>query len=215
MKESKFEIGEEVFLRSNSSWRFLVLSKRIAPVHKIVNGKSLGICNILEYSLTAVDDFNKKSHNKFDERVFKVMEDQIMKCGSLHKLPKRKSRKNDFLSYAPSKNSNKVLLLNKFKGTKKTRAAIEKTKSKKPLRRVPISLKKMVWDEYFGSMVGEADCPCCEWQKIRQMDFHCAHIKAFSKGGATKLNNLIPCCSQCTGGMQAQNFNIFKKKFFN
>ena len=192
----KFQIGDEVFLRSNSPWKYVIVNKKFVPIKKIVNGKSMGLVNVLEYALTSVDDFKKKSHNNFDGRICKVMEHQIIKSSRVNKR---------YNAYRISSSSTSAKMLTQIPKLKKV------VKKKK---RVPLSLKKMVWDHYYGSKIGEVNCPCCNYQKIRQIDFHCAHIKAFSKGGETKLPNLIPCCALCNGSMQTLNFHKFKKTFF-
>ena len=80
---------------------------------------------------------------------------------------------------------------------------------------IPKTLKRMVWDTYIGASKGEAPCFCCEHATIRQIEFHCGHIKAEARGGSTTVDNLRPICAQCNLSMGTMDLQDFKQKFMN
>lgn len=98
-------------------------------------------------------------------------------------------------------------------------AAIEPSKSDKPITRlkiktkIPKRLKTAVWDNYYGPDKASGICPCCKKTTIRQIEFHCGHKIAEANGGLTTLSNLIPLCAQCNLSMGRKNFSDFEKSF--
>jgi hypothetical protein len=79
---------------------------------------------------------------------------------------------------------------------------------------IPKSLKKLVWDTYVGESVGMTKCLCCKHQLIRQIEFHCGHVKSEVSGGKTDLKNLRPICAQCNLSMGRLNMIEYKSKYF-
>ena len=61
---------------------------------------------------------------------------------------------------------------------------------------------------------GVTKCVCCNYQEIRQIEFHCGHIIAEVNGGETTVENLKPICAQCNLSMGSMNMNEFIKKYF-
>ena len=88
------------------------------------------------------------------------------------------------------------------KCTKKQKASISKR------------LKTMVWNYRIGSYIGLTLCPCCNDNHISQSEFDCGHIKAESKNGSLKLNNLLPICRQCNLSMGNINMRRFMQTQF-
>jgi 5-methylcytosine-specific restriction endonuclease McrA len=78
---------------------------------------------------------------------------------------------------------------------------------------IPKSLKKLVWDTWVGETVGVTKCLCCGHQDIRQIEFHCGHVVAESKGGPTTVQNLRPICAQCNLSMGSMNMKEFQYFF--
>jgi|UniRef100_A0A6C0GZU4 5-methylcytosine-specific restriction endonuclease McrA len=79
---------------------------------------------------------------------------------------------------------------------------------------IPKSLKKEVWDKWVGKKYGVTKCLCCNYQEIRQIEFHCGHVISEKNGGKTNLDNLRPICAQCNLSMGIMNMLEFKKKYF-
>lgn len=71
-------------------------------------------------------------------------------------------------------------------------------KKKKP---IPVALREQVWLKQMGR-VFEGKCPTT-WctNNITVFDFQSGHNIPESKGGPTKLDNLIPLCSRCNLSM--------------
>lgn len=71
-------------------------------------------------------------------------------------------------------------------------------KKKKP---IPAALREQVWLKQMGR-VFEGKCPTTWCQNnITVFDFQSGHNIPESKGGSTKLDNLIPLCSRCNLSM--------------
>jgi len=86
-------------------------------------------------------------------------------------------------------------------------------KSKYNKKNIPKALKKMVWDKYIGSSIGQTKCLCCKHQNIRQIEFHCGHVIAEANNGKTTLENLRPICAQCNLSMGKMDMKEFIKKY--
>jgi 5-methylcytosine-specific restriction endonuclease McrA len=73
--------------------------------------------------------------------------------------------------------------------------------SKKRKKQIPIALREQVWLKQMGK-VFEGKCPTTWCQNtITVFDFQSGHNIPESKGGPTKLENLIPLCSRCNLSM--------------
>src|SRR5579864_9088297 len=77
--------------------------------------------------------------------------------------------------------------------------------------RVSKSMRLLIWDRYIGLDRGSTPCPCCG-TVIYQLNFEAGHIVPFSKGGSTKVNNLMPICSLCNKSMGNKNFFVFLRE---
>lgn len=89
------------------------------------------------------------------------------------------------------------------------RSASTRSSSTRRKRAIPKALKRLVWNTYIGSSVGSAKCHCCKMTDIFQIEFHCGHVKAESKGGETSVENLRPICAQCNLSMGSRDMNEF------
>ena len=87
-------------------------------------------------------------------------------------------------------------------------------KQKYHKKAIPKSLKKLVWDTYIGETIGLSKCLCCKHQQIRQIEFHCGHIKSEVNGGETNIKNLRPICAQCNLSMGTMDMKDFIKNYF-
>ena len=73
-------------------------------------------------------------------------------------------------------------------------------------KNIPKKLKDLVWSKYVGDFIGKTKCLCCGCTYIKMNEFHCGHVIAESKGGATNLKNLRPICAGCNLSMGSKNF---------
>jgi len=78
---------------------------------------------------------------------------------------------------------------------------------------IPITLKKLVWNNYIGEEIGKAKCLCCKLTDITQLSFNCGHIIPESKGGELKQNNLKPICQSCNSSMGTMNMHDYIHQF--
>jgi hypothetical protein len=78
---------------------------------------------------------------------------------------------------------------------------------------IPITLKKLVWNNYIGEEIGKAKCLCCKLTDITQLSFNCGHIIPESKGGELKPNNLKPICQSCNSSMGTMNMHDYIHQF--
>lgn len=89
------------------------------------------------------------------------------------------------------------------------RNAVVKPKKTK----IPVALKRLVWNKHIGEEIGKAKCKCCNVTDITQMAFNCGHVIAESNGGELTLDNLWPICQNCNSSMGTMNMVDFKEKF--
>ena len=94
--------------------------------------------------------------------------------------------------------------------------SVETPAAIKPRKKtIPKSLKRAVWDEWIGEEIGITKCLCCNHQDIRQIEFHCGHVIAETRGGTLSVQNLRPICAQCNLSMGTMSIKEFKHKYFN
>lgn len=89
-----------------------------------------------------------------------------------------------------------------------------KPKPKQKKKTIPKSMRVAVWNTYIGEDIGRTKCGVCGVADITQMNFHCAHVIAESKGGPTSLANLRPTCAACNLSMRTMNLNEYKEQYF-
>jgi hypothetical protein len=92
---------------------------------------------------------------------------------------------------------------------------IKAKKTKKPKRKIPPSMRGLVWDKHIGLDKGKSKCLCCKETEITQMNFECGHIIAEACGGETKIGNLLPICNQCNKSMRTENLHVYQEKLNN
>ena len=84
---------------------------------------------------------------------------------------------------------------------------------KKARRKIPKTLKDMVWTKYVGMNKAEGKCYVCK-RTIHITEFEVGHNKAVAKGGSNQLTNLRPICRKCNSSMGTMSIEVFKKKYF-
>lgn len=84
------------------------------------------------------------------------------------------------------------------------------TETKYKKKYISSTLKRLVWNKWFGEEVGKAKCCCCNTTDIVQMSFHAGHIIAEINGGKTAISNLMPICQNCNSSMGRMNLYDFK-----
>ena len=72
------------------------------------------------------------------------------------------------------------------------------------------ALKQKVWDLNFERSVGF--CKACNINPVTLNTCHFSHILAEKNGGATNIENLTICCSNCNLSMGTQHINEFIEK---
>jgi hypothetical protein len=87
----------------------------------------------------------------------------------------------------------------------------KKLKYKK--KKIPATLKRLVWNKWIGEEIGKFKCLCCNITDITQLSFNCGHIIPECKGGETILSNLKPICQNCNSSMGTMNMDDFMKTF--
>ena len=78
--------------------------------------------------------------------------------------------------------------------------------------RTPKVIRQQVWYYWIGAEIGKTKCFCCNFNDITQLEFHCGHIEAHSKGGNMTLDNLRPVCGKCNLSMGNVNMIDFMLK---
>lgn len=79
--------------------------------------------------------------------------------------------------------------------------------------KIPVALKRLVWNKHIGEEVGKAKCKCCNVTDITQLAFNCGHVVAEANGGEVTLDNLWPICQNCNSSIGTMNMVDFKEKF--
>ena len=80
-------------------------------------------------------------------------------------------------------------------------------------KRIPATLKRLVWNKYIGENIGKSKCLCCRLTDITQLSFHCGHIISEFNSGTTDLENLRPICQNCNSSMGTTNMDDFIHTF--
>ena len=81
-------------------------------------------------------------------------------------------------------------------------------------KKIPSSIRTLVWNKYIGADVAQSDCFCCRTAKISVRSFDCGHVIAEAKGGDLTINNLRPICKDCNKSMGTRSMNEFTKEYF-
>ena len=93
---------------------------------------------------------------------------------------------------------------------KQNKSTIESKPNKK---KIPITLKRKVWDKWIGEDIGKSKCVCCKLTDITQLNFACGHIISENDGGELNVNNLKPICTSCNSSMGITNMDVFINKY--
>ena len=102
------------------------------------------------------------------------------------------------------------------KYTKKLKSLPPPYEEKSKRKTIPKAVKNSVWNTYIESndpnkLIGKCFVGCgCE---ITIANFELGHVKAYSKGGSDKVENLRPICSTCNKSMGTMNLLEFKEKY--
>lgn len=72
---------------------------------------------------------------------------------------------------------------------------------------IPKALKQQLWINHFGEVfASKCSVRWCD-SRINVFNFECGHNIPHSKGGETKLENLVPICGSCNKSM-SNNYTI-------
>ena len=73
-----------------------------------------------------------------------------------------------------------------------------------PKEKIPKALREQVWLRTFGKVyTAKCSTTWCR-NKLTVFDFQCGHDIPESKGGPTRLENLVPICARCNLSMGSQ-----------
>jgi hypothetical protein len=84
---------------------------------------------------------------------------------------------------------------------------------KKKKKKIPSTLKRLVWNKYIGEDIGKSKCLCCKLTDITQLSFHCGHVISEFNSGSIDIENLRPICQNCNSSMGSQNMDEFINMF--
>ena len=77
-------------------------------------------------------------------------------------------------------------------------------------KKIPKTLRNMVWNKWIGRDMANGKCYCCK-QGLNNQSWEAGHIIARSMGGPNNINNLRPICSDCNKSMGNKHMNEFIK----
>ena len=80
-------------------------------------------------------------------------------------------------------------------------------------KRIPATIRNMVWNFYIGKEIKKGLCFCCNSEDISSANFQCGHIISKKNGGNETIENLRPICGLCNKSMGAQNMEIFMDNY--
>ncbi len=96
-------------------------------------------------------------------------------------------------------------------GTKKLE---EKNNKKKYVKKkIPSLLRRTVWNKNIGVEVGKSECFIGCGLMITKDNYECGHIISEKEGGISRLDNLLPICSNCNKSIGSRNMIEFCDKY--
>ncbi len=85
---------------------------------------------------------------------------------------------------------------------------------RRPKRKIPIHVRRQVWNTHIGQNFTQWKCLCCNSTAIDRDNYECGHIVAESNGGDESVSNLRPICGGCNRSMGTTNMRDFARKHF-
>jgi 5-methylcytosine-specific restriction endonuclease McrA len=86
-------------------------------------------------------------------------------------------------------------------------------KTGKPKQGFTDTTKRQSWMKIYGENIVSAKCPICWIKVIQRDDFIAGHIFPECFGGANSVDNIMPICDDCNGGMGSQHLYSYAWKF--
>jgi len=89
---------------------------------------------------------------------------------------------------------------------------------KKPRKNIPVKIRNIVWDAYFGKEeIGT--CFCCNEYIFKKgseptKTWNCGHVVSDHDGGETTVDNMRPVCFTCNQKMKTQDMMLYKSMYF-
>lgn len=85
---------------------------------------------------------------------------------------------------------------------------------KKPAKeKIPVAVKRIVWNTYIGQDKLKGLCLCCGFEEVTMTNFECGHVKSEKNGGEVTVENLRPICSNCNKSMGSKDMDAFMKQY--
>jgi len=85
---------------------------------------------------------------------------------------------------------------------------------RRPKRKIPIQVRRHVWNTHIGQDFTRWKCVCCDVTTIDRDNYECGHIVAETNGGDETISNLRPICGGCNRSMGTTNMRDFARKHF-
>ena len=86
-------------------------------------------------------------------------------------------------------------------------------KISKKKEKIPVAVRKIVWNTYIGKDNKSGKCLCCDSEDISNTNFECGHIKSEKNGGEVNIENLRPICGNCNKSIGSNNMDEFMIKY--
>jgi hypothetical protein len=86
-------------------------------------------------------------------------------------------------------------------------------KISKKKEKIPVAVRKIVWNTYIGKDNKSGKCLCCDSEDISNTNFECGHIKSEKNGGEVNIENLRPICGNCNKSIGSNNMDEFMVKY--
>ena len=91
---------------------------------------------------------------------------------------------------------------------------VEEVKPKKKGKeKIPVAVRKIVWNTYIGKDNVKGKCLCCNGEDITSTNFECGHVKSEKNGGEVSIDNLRPICSSCNKSMGTNDMDEFMTRY--
>jgi hypothetical protein len=84
---------------------------------------------------------------------------------------------------------------------------------KKGKEKIPVAVRKIVWNTYIGKDNVKGKCLCCNGEDITSTNFECGHVKSEKHGGEVSIDNLRPICSSCNKSMGSNDMDEFMTRY--
>lgn len=175
----------------------------VGKIEGLTNPYDSEICNLLELSeeeKSLIDDLGYKyDYTKYKKKIkdeIKIEESKVEEIKTKGETPKPKKVKSVVGGAGEETPKPEEVPLHIRK------------------KNIPKYIKTLVWNKYIGDNIAKAKCVSCRETEIRNVSFHCGHVRSEANSGDLNINNLRPICASCNLGMGTRDMNSFTKEYF-